>query len=720
MKDRASESNPLNEIKFSREQGFFDKSVGIRWCIGLAFAICLYLFLHFREVRVEMLELGSVAPRYIVAQVDFSFYDEQKTIRVQSVAEREVGPIYWLARRTVAQHRNEFESHLATNPEWRERAPNASFEEMYTAADLFEKTMLRLRFLDPRTLARIDKNRAWSNYLYQIFSPGEDGSERLLPEEIWDFVRQHMMAESRYDSETIEELIQFCQPKLWRFEEDRNLGTAVLKSVKASIPPKYTNVEAGTRIIDQGEKVTNRHIFMLQAMKETLSVQRNLWHSTTLLGTLIATVILGIIGLSYFRANFPTVISSNRKLFLLLTIVIVTLGLSKLFEVFILVSTHHVTEIFRFPLLVPFAAILTSSLIHPSVAFFVSGCLTVLLTITLPVDRPGFLLLNLTPTIVAILHTRSLRRRKDVFVVCFKAWAACAAIIVSLHLYDNTLVGVSLPADLFSSSVFMLVTAVLVVGLFPLLETAFKIMTDVTLMEYMDPNHELLRRLTIEAPGTYQHSVVVGSLAEVASVAIGANGLFCRVSSLYHDIGKIPTAQYFTENQQGGMNIHQLLTPKESAQVIIAHVSEGVAMARKAGLPEQFIDIIKEHHGTTLVYYFFHKQLELVGGQRNLVDEKQFRYTGPKPRTRESAIIMIADSFEAASRCLDHVNEESLTNLIESLIKTKMEDGQFDECVLTFEELRIIKRVMVKSLLATGHSRVKYPVMTNEQSASDA
>ena len=282
-------------------------------------------------------------------------------------------------------------------------------------------------------------------------------------------------------------------------------------------------------------------------------------------------------------------------------------------------------------------------------------------------------------------------------------------VIFSMHFYHNTLWNGAVLADLVSSAVFMLLTAVLVVGLLPLLESGFRIMTDVTMMEYMDPNNDLLRRLTIEAPGTYQHSVVVGNLAEAAAANIGANGLFCRVSTLYHDIGKMVTPQYFTENQQGGMNIHQLLTPQESAQVIIAHVSEGVAMARKAGLPEQFIDIIKEHHGTTLAYYFYRKQLELVGGDKNKVDEKEFRYAGPKPRSKESAIIMIADSSRSRSRSLDKVNEETLTELANRLIKEKAEDGQFDHCLLTFEELAKVKQTLVKTLVAFGHSRIKYP-----------
>jgi putative nucleotidyltransferase with HDIG domain len=235
-------------------------------------------------------------------------------------------------------------------------------------------------------------------------------------------------------------------------------------------------------------------------------------------------------------------------------------------------------------------------------------------------------------------------------------------------------------------------------------------MTDVTLMEYMDPNNDLLRRLTIEAPGTYQHSVVVGNLAEAAALAIGANGLFCRAATLYHDVGKIATSQYFTENQLGEVNIHQLLTPQESAQVIMAHVAEGVALGREAGLPEPIIDIIKEHHGTTLVYYFYRKQVEKMGGDPSKLDEREFRYAGPKPRTKESGIIMIADSFEAASRSLEKVNEETLTELIERIVREKVDDGQFDQCFLTFAELSIVKRVLVKTLLAAVHSRVKYPL----------
>jgi len=310
---------------------------------------------------------------------------------------------------------------------------------------------------------------------------------------------------------------------------------------------------------------------------------------------------------------------------------------------------------------------------------------------------------------VAILSTQSLRRRKEIFLVCSKSWLSAVVVILAIHMYDNTFWGWIVVYDIVSSALFMLLTMMLVFGLLPLLESAFHVMSDMTLMEYMDPNHELLKRLSFEAPGTYQHTLMVCNITESAAVSIKANGLFCRVASLYHDIGKMVTPHFFTENQEGEMNVHQLLTPLESAQTIMAHVSEGVAMARKAGLPEQFIDIIKQHHGTQLVYFFYRKALDQVNGDKSLVDESQFRYSGPKPRTKESAIIMIADSFEAASRSLEEINEKSLGILIDQIVREKADDGQLDDCLLTFEELSIVKKTMVQTLVAGLHTRIKYP-----------
>jgi putative nucleotidyltransferase with HDIG domain len=707
MHDRTSELENNHELKFSREQSFFDKSLGIRLAIGLAFIVCLFAILHFREERVEVLELNTIAPGYSVAQVDFDFFDEEATIILKQEALRDVGKILKLPENQVRQRRSEYENFLISNQEWRKAVENASLEEMYLAMDLLEKALTKLRFTDPRTLQKMKRVSMPVSHVV-LFAPTNRVEEQYIPNRVWSNMVRDIFEGQSISPSAIAYLTNYFEGKPWRFEEDIPIERNLRRRLQAEVPDKYTHVGAGSRIIDQGERVTTRHIAMFQAMKKALGEKHNLWHPLTLMGSLMLAALLTAACGAYLYINHPQVLLSNRQLFLLVTLVVLTMGLAKITELFLLSSKSNLIEIVRYPIIVPFAAILLTSLMNASIATFACGFLIIILAIALSFDREPFMIVNFTAALVAILSTRSLRHRKEVFAICGKAWIFSLLAITAIHFYKNT-INTSLPADVISSVIFMLLTAVLVVGLLPLLESGFRIMTDVTLMEYMDPNNDLLRRLALEAPGTYQHSIVVGNLTEAAAAATGANGLFCRVATLYHDIGKIVNPQYFTENQMGGMNIHQLLTPQESAQVIIAHVSEGVAIARKAGLPEQFIDIIKEHHGTTLAYYFYRKQLDLVGGDKSLVDEKEFRYAGPKPRSKESAIIMIADSLEAASRSLDKMTELSLMELANRLVKDKADDGQFDQCLLTFEELAIVKETLVKTLVAYGHARVKYP-----------
>ncbi len=710
MPDRNSVFENQQELKFSGEQGFFDKSKTIRYFILGLFALTLFVFLHFREVQVDILEMNTIAPGYIVSQVNFDFPDDEATLILRQNALRDIGKIYLLSQKDIRQKRIEFENFLLYNQAWHEQADSNTFEELYQGADAMEKALMQLRFTDMRTLDKL-KEEKFSTQHYQVYVPNVSSEQLQLPGFIWDDIQKDYFPSQEYSSLVTGLIVEFFKHSTWHVEEDIPVQKQLRKKIQGEVPEKMTHVSAGNRIIDQGDKVTARHVAMLQAMKNQLGASRNLSHPLTLLGTLIMTLLFLGVFIAYFRLNQPSLLNSNRKLFLLVTIFILTLALSKLTEFFLLNSKNHLFDIVRYPLFVPLAAILVCSLISSGVATFTSGFLSIISALSLAFEWQGFLILNLTASFVALLSTHSLRRRKEIFIVCLKAWLCCVAVIIALHLYTNNLDYASIFTDIISACFFMLLTAVLVVGLLPLLEAGFRIMTDVTLMEYMDPNNDLLRRLTIEAPGTYQHSVVVGNLAEAAALAIGANGLFCRVATLYHDVGKMATSQYFTENQLGEVNIHQLLTPQESAQVIMAHVAEGVALGREAGLPEPIIDIVKEHHGTTLVYYFYRKQIEKEGGDRSHVDEREFRYAGPKPRSKESGIIMIADSFEAASRSLDKINEDTLTDLVDRIVREKFDDGQFDQCLLTFEELSIVKRVLVKTLLAAGHSRVKYPAV---------
>lgn len=705
---------PSNEIQEpadwqnTREQGFFDRSRGIRFLITCLFVASLFFYLHLREIPVEILEINSVAPGYIVAQVDFQFYDEEATLILKQEAIRDIGKIYSFTDKEIRQFRAEFENSLVSNQEWRTAVPGTSYEEMYKAGEVLEKTLQQTRFTDPRTLNKMQEvGMSINNYL--VYTPTDLTEPQSLPPSIWNFIRQTALADMTLQPAAEDFMIQFFRNKEWRLEENIPAERALRRLVQSHVPEKYNTVNAGSRILDQGEKVNARHIAMLQAMKEALGVSRNLWHPLTLLGTFLMALILSGIFLCYIYYYYTQIFLSNRTYFLLVTIIVLTITLSKIAEFFLINSNGHIAELIQYPLFVPFAAILAGNLLNPAIATFISGFLTITMASVLAFDSQAFMIVNLAAAMVAVLSSRSLRRRKEIFIVCYKAWLCCVGVIMAIHLYQNEFSSTQIFSDLLSSAIFMLLTAVLVVGILPLLESLFRIMTNVSLIEYMDPNNDLLRRLSIEAPGTYQHSVIVGNLSEAAAIRIGANGLFCRVAALYHDIGKIATPQYFTENQANGLNIHQLLTAKESAHVIIAHVSEGVAMARKTGLPEQFVDIIKEHHGTTLVYFFYRKQLEKMGHDLTQVDESEFRYSGPKPHSKESGILMIADSLEAASRSLEQINEQTLTELVNRLVKEKVEDGQFDDCLLTFEEMAIVKTTLVRTLLAFMHARVKYP-----------
>src|SRR6195256_2645737 len=267
-----------------------------------------------------------------------------------------------------------------------------------------------------------------------------------------------------------------------------------------------------------------------------------------------------------------------------------------------------------------------------------------------------------------------------------------------------------------------IVTAMVVGGAVPILEHLFQVTTDISWLEASDLNHPLLRRMTIEAPGTYHHSLVVANLAEAAAEAIGANATLCRVCSYFHDVGKLVKPEYFTENMNFEHNPHDDLAPTMSALIIIAHVKVGVDLALKYKLNQPIIDIIQEHHGTSLVYYFYQRALQQqedarAGGKiMNIreedipeVQEESFRYSGPKPQTKESAIVSLADIVESASRSLEKPTPQKIEQLVNELIEERIADGQLDECDLTLGELRLIAERFRFTLMTMLHTRIAYP-----------
>jgi putative nucleotidyltransferase with HDIG domain len=262
-------------------------------------------------------------------------------------------------------------------------------------------------------------------------------------------------------------------------------------------------------------------------------------------------------------------------------------------------------------------------------------------------------------------------------------------------------------------------------ALLPLIEKVFRIATSMTLLDYSDANQPLLKRLAMDAPGTFSHSLLIGSITEGAAEAIGCNGLLCRVGAYYHDIGKINKPKYFIENEMGSISKHKELSPAMSQLIIVAHVKDGVEMAHEYGLPTVLYQFVESHHGTTLVEPFYNearKKAEAQEPGRKPLEtppcESEFRYAGPKPRSKEAAIVMLADAVESAVRSLPDVTLARIETVIHNIAMRRLQDGQFDECDLTLRELSRIEASMSKSLAAHYHGRIAYPSAADEPLAS--
>ncbi len=689
-------------LRESWMQWLSSNSRGWRIVVGFICVVCLALFLHFREDRLEILELNGTANRFIVTHIDFSFPDHETTFILRQQATQDIGKIYKIDDQQIQDVRSHLERIIHSKNQ------GSRLSEMYKVADLIATLLYEARFTDLTTIQKLMEYSIPTSNYYEFF-PENGSNPTVITGEFWQRLQAQIAQNDFFHSDTIQTILDQFQNIRWKLVEDLGLVQALRAQIGESIPEQMTKVRAGTRIIDQGEKITMRHLAMLQAMKKAIIENRRLAGPLSWIASFLLSFIFVAVSALYFRISQVDFIRSLRRISLFVCIVILTLLLAKLTEYILLRSTSTVIGEVRYPILAPFATLLICIMLSPRTALFAATFLSIILSVSLAVDHSRFLVVNLVCSIVIIICSQSLRRRKEVFAVCLKSAASAIPVLYAFVLSENHYWRTSFLTDTIASFAFLLITAVVIVGILPALETLFGITTDMSLVEFMNPNSELLREFAVAVPGTYQHSLVLGSLAEACARAIGANGLFCRSATLYHDIGKMKNPQFYTENQQTCINMHQLLTPIESAQVIISHVADGVAIAQKHHLPESFIDIIREHHGTTRADYFYYEELKNRGGDKEAVKESDFRYPGPKPHSKESAIIMICDSIEAASRSIDETSEVALKELIDRIIAGKAEDGQFDESKLTFEEISLIKKALLSALPLLYHVRIKYP-----------
>ncbi|MFC7337219.1 HD family phosphohydrolase [Haloferula chungangensis] len=436
-------------------------------------------------------------------------------------------------------------------------------------------------------------------------------------------------------------------------------------------------------------------------------------------------------GAAVLELNLELAARRNGRVILILGGVLVHLALMRGIELF--------SELIRMPvelgfLLIPFvlAPMVHTVLLGRALGIFSTIYVSLLGVLLMPDNEMGmYQAVSLLCGLVAVQALHQTRRRVQLLRAGF--YAGLMALVLSV-IFGAIDLGSVMQADALDEWKMVgmasatalgmgIVIALLVSGLLPVLEGLFKLTTDISWLELSDLNHRLLRRLQLEAPGTFHHSLVVASLSEAAAEAVGANAAMCRVGAYYHDIGKLKKPEYFIENQNDGAeNPHDALTPTMSALIITAHVKDGVDLALKHKLNPRVIDVIREHHGDSLVSFFYRraqeqKRAEMEKIEKKLenpedlpkIDEKNFRYPGPTPRSRESGIISLADAIESASRTIKKPTPAKIRSLVDDIVASRINDGQLDECLLTVRDLSRVKDVFCKTLRSMLHSRIDYP-----------
>ncbi|MFP4456867.1 MAG: HD family phosphohydrolase [Clostridia bacterium] len=311
--------------------------------------------------------------------------------------------------------------------------------------------------------------------------------------------------------------------------------------------------------------------------------------------------------------------------------------------------------------------------------------------------------------LVAIAISDQMNQRSDMVRIAIGSAAMQTIFLFSMYLYNGNLSGSgNLFTQLSISGVSSMTFVIIAIGSLPFFENLFGIISSVRLLELSNPNRKLLRKMQKEAPGTYNHSLIVANLAEVAADAVGANALLARVGAYYHDIGKLKRPQFFVENQLTEENPHEKYEPSLSALIISSHVKDGVEIAKEYKLPKQIIDIIEQHHSESTVNYFYHKALNSKELEKT-IKRKEYQYDGPKPKTKEAAIVMLADTVEAAVRSLQRRTPSKVEELVKKLVKDKLEDGELDKCDLTFKDIDTMIKTFTQSLSGVYHSRIAYP-----------
>jgi len=484
-------------------------------------------------------------------------------------------------------------------------------------------------------------------------------------------------------------------------ESDISLNQSLTKNsieeALANVSPNRGIIEKETLIISKGELVEGDKLKILESLKneyETSSVSKTNYY--LIISSYSFLVILSLLMIILFIRKFRKKIYLNINQLSLVFFNITLLVLITTFVVSVESSYVFVIPICILPLLL-------KAFFDSRIAFFVHSVTVMLLGFIVP-NSYEFIFLNIIVGVITIISSDDLYKRANLFITVGQITIVYMISYFSFFvIHEGNIDNI----EIFNFLLFML-CGLLTLFVYPLIyiyEKVFNLVSDVSLLELSDTNSPLLKELSNKAPGTFHHSMNVANLAESSANEIGANSMLARVGSLYHDIGKMNNPSYFTENQVTGANPHDKLSSLESVNIILDHVSKGVEMAKKNNLPDRIIDFIRTHHGTSVIHYFYENDLKL-NLNPNIED---YKYSGPRPFSKETALVMMCDSVEAATKSLENPDSERINSFVETIIDKQIGNNQFENCSITFKDIKMIKDVIKKKLANIYHIRVEYP-----------
>ena len=666
--------------------------------------------LHPGEVDLKP---GQICPRDITAPRTAVLVDEAKTEELRQQAAAEVQKVYQEdagALQAMQQQADEFYHQV------REISHNAALDASSKEALL--RRLVEEKLAPPPGLLKEFNSRTFS----ALLKADEDSLEQIAAEtrRIAAVVMSRPLKEE--DLAAAREQARLEAQRLPLNEDYRKWVTLVLQSTvrptmilnqeatdrlvaeaRSRVQPVQRTVMQGQVIIRKGDPVKAEDIEILKQ----LGLQRTRSWWITAGGLVLLVLVLGGISFFYLRLYHPAIYANERLTVLFGLLILVCLAANRGVAALNFSSSTELASTSGY--LIPAAAcsMLTAILLDTRLGIFS----TILMGITVGIITQGqdisFVMVALISGLVGVYSVSRVNQGWDLAKAGLLIGGVNLLVIVAVGLisYDANLSWVlwgSLCGVLNG-----LLSAVFATGILPYLETAFGVTSAVRLLELANPNQPLLKRLLLEAPGTYHHSIVVGNLAEAAAEAVGAQPLVVRVGAYYHDIGKLKRPYFFIENQRSKENPHDKISPNLSSLVITSHIKDGVELARQYRLPQVVVDIINQHHGNSLVAYFYQRALE--NDQFDTVEEASYRYDAPKPQTREAALIMLADAVEAAVRSLQKPTPGRIEGLVRRIIKDKLNDGQLEECDLTFKDLDLIATAFVRVLSGIYHARIEYP-----------